>query len=427
MLAAQTPLGGAEACFPAHLNISIRRFGRRAQERGGGVNAVGRRLSRVATHMAIGKGVISREHPKKSSQRRKKQRKGGLHCQKCSKPLDRRASSNDSRKTQHSMLSGLIASEINKKSWGLNMARNFGLGSRDMSKAGQFALNNAVKDGGMSFDHAAKTGKSFAKFAEFAKENGVKDMQYVTPELVKEYGQQLADRVSNDEISNGHAQNLVSSVNATMREATAGRWKSVSSVKDSGINQRNNIRTTPPTGLDRTQVERGMNVLNARGQAIAQLGRELGLRTKESSLLNAQSALREAQQRGVVSISEGTKGGRDRQIPITSARQIQTLQQAALAQGNARAVMPPEKNWKQWKENGLRSIRETLQSSGISRLHDLRSSYACERYQALSGHRAPVLGGNAPKADDRAARLQIASELGHGRTDITNSYIGAHT
>lgn len=307
------------------------------------------------------------------------------------------------------------------------MARNFGLGSRDMSKAGQFALNNAVRDGGMSFDHAAKTGKSFAKFSEFAKENGVKDMQYVTPELVIAYGEKLADRVSNDEIGKGQAQNLVSAVNATMREATAGRWRSVSSVKECSIDQRNNIRTTPPSGLDRAQIEHGMNALNARGQAIAQLGRELGLRTKESSLLNANSALREAQQRGVISVSDGTKGGRDRQIPITSERQIQTLQQAAQAQGNAKGVMPADKNWKSWKENGLRAIRETLQSHGISRLHDLRSAYACERYKALTGHVAPVLGGNAAKAADRTARLQIARELGHNRIDITNSYIGAHT
>ncbi|MDR5900380.1 hypothetical protein QC823_15550 [Halomonas vilamensis] len=89
--------------------------------------------------------------------------------------------------------------------------------------------------------------------------------------------------------------------------------------------------------------------------------------------------------------------------------------------------MPPDKNWKSWRENGLRETRETLQKHGVDRLHDLRSAYACERYQALTGHAAPVLGGNAPRELDRTARQQIASELGHGRTDITNSYLGAHT
>lgn len=307
------------------------------------------------------------------------------------------------------------------------MARNFGLGSRDMAKAARFALNAAVKDGGMGFSHADKVGKSFANFAAFAKEAGVKQMEYITREMVTEYGRQLADRVSNSEIGQGQAQNIVSAVNKVMSIATAGSWKSVSSVNECGIDQRRNTRTTPPTGLDRAQIERGTSALNARGQAIAQLGRELGLRTKESSLLNANAALRAAQQHGVISVSDGTKGGRDREILITSARQIQTLQQAAQVQGNAKGIMPAEKNWKSWKENGLRAIRETLQSHGISRLHDLRSAYACERYKALTGHVAPVLGGNAAKAADRTARLQIARELGHNRIDITNSYIGAHT
>lgn len=89
--------------------------------------------------------------------------------------------------------------------------------------------------------------------------------------------------------------------------------------------------------------------------------------------------------------------------------------------------MPPDTHWKAWKDHGLRAIRDTLQQHGIERLHDLRSAYACERYQQLTGHPAPVLGGQAPRPLDRAARRQIAGELGHGRTDITNSYIGAHT
>ena len=294
-----------------------------------------------------------------------------------------------------------------------------------MSKAAQFALNNTVQASGMGFSHAAETGRNFAKFAAFARDKGVKQMEYISRELVIEYGKQLSDRVSNNEIGQGHAQNTVSAINTVMRVASQGAWQRVSPTRECGIDQRSAIRETPPTGLDRGQLERGLTALSGRGVTIAELAREFGLRTKEASLLNAQAALREATSRGAVTIADGTKGGREREIPLTSARQIAVLERAAAAQGAARAVMPPDQNWKAWRENGLREIRETLQQHGVSRLHDLRSAYACERYQQITGYTAPVLGGQAPRDIDREARLQIANELGHGRISITNSYLGS--
>lgn len=326
-------------------------------------------------------------------------------------------------KTQHALPCGEgFAGHQTGPGW--DVSRNFGLGSRNMVTAAQFALNNTVQAAGMGFSHAAETGRNFAQFAAFARENGVKQMEHISRELVIEYGQQLADRVSNNEIGQGHAQNAVSAINTLMRIATQGEWQRVSPTRECGIDQRSAIRETPPTGLDRTQLERGIAALSERGVAIAELAREFGLRTKEASLLNARSALREATSRGAVTISDGTKGGREREIPLTSARQLAVLERAAAAQRAARAVMPADQNWKSWRENGLRDIRETLQQHGVSRLHDLRSAYACDRYQQITGYAAPVLGGQAPRDIDREARLQIANELGHGRISITNSYLG---
>ncbi len=327
-------------------------------------------------------------------------------------------------KTQQSLLRGHgFAGHQTDPGW--DMSRNFGLGSRNMVTAAQFALGNTVQAGGMGFAHAAETGRSFAQFAAFARENGVKQMEYISRELVIQYGQQLADRISNNEIGPGHAQNAVSAINTVLRIATQGAWQRVSPTRECSIDQRSAIRETPPTGLDRATLERGIAALSDRGLAVAELARELGLRTKEASLLNAQSALREATSRGAVTITDGTKGGRDREIPLTSARQIAVLERAAAAQGAARAVMPADQNWKSWRENGLRDIRETPQQHGVSRLHDLRSAYACDRYQQITGYAAPVLGGQAPREIDRAARQQIAEELGHGRISITNSYLGS--
>ncbi len=61
-------------------------------------------------------------------------------------------------------------------------------------------------------------------------------------------------------------------------------------------------------------------------------------------------------------------------------------------------------------------------------LHDLRASYACERYEALTGHAAPCAGGEIADRDrDQAARLAVAEELGHGRAEITAEYVGGRS
>ena len=48
-------------------------------------------------------------------------------------------------------------------------------------------------------------------------------------------------------------------------------------------------------------------------------------------------------------------------------------------------------------------VETTTQLLVIRGIHDLRSAYACERYEQLTGFRAPVLGGNAPRDLDREA------------------------
>ena len=162
-----------------------------------------------------------------------------------------------------------------------------------------------------------------------------------------------------------------------------------------------------------------------RGAAVAELARELGLRSKEASLLDTGKALKEAQSRAAVTISEGTKGGRVREVPITRPEQLTALSRAASVQGDARALIPASQNWHQWRQGELRDTRETLQAYGIDRLHDLRAAYACERYEQLTGHAAPVQGGQIQDRDaDRHAREVISKELGHHRIEVVASYVG---
>lgn len=309
------------------------------------------------------------------------------------------------------------------------MSRNFGLGSRDMGTAGQFALNNSAREGAVSFSTAATNGERWESFAAWAKDEGVKKMENVTPELVKEYGQELADKVKNGELSASTAQNYVSAVNSVMNIATNNEWKSVSPTKDCNIDQRSHVRKDAPGALDRSASGRAVEAVRAevgeRAGAVVELCRELGLRSKEASLIDARAALAEAKERGAVTVDAGTKGGREREVPITSPGQVQALERAAQAQGEARAVMPPGESWKSWRAGELRDARELVQANTGGGLHDLRAAYACERYEALAGHAAPCAGGEiTDKAMDAAARLAVAEELGHGRIDVIAEYVG---
>lgn len=312
------------------------------------------------------------------------------------------------------------------------MSRNFGLGQRDMAKAGQTALQNSVREGAVSFSTAATNGERWNSFTAWAKENDVKKMENVSPELVQKYGQELAAQVKAGDLAAATAQNYVSAVNSVMTIATKGEWQSVSPTKDCGIEQRSAGRQDAPGALDREGYSRAVDAVRAevgeRAAAVVVLCRELGLRSKEASLLNARAALAEAQERGAVTITEGSKGGREREVPITSPAQMQVLERAAQAQGDARAVMPPDQNWQTWREGDLREAREVVQEHTGGGLHDLRAAYACERYQALTGHAAPCTGGQIENRErDQAARLVVAEELGHGRAEVAAEYLGGRS
>jgi site-specific recombinase XerD len=307
--------------------------------------------------------------------------------------------------------------------FGDNMSRNFGWGSRDMQDAGRMAMQESE----MGKSTIATHSERFGQFASYAKDQGIGRMERITPGLVEEYGQQLSDKVEAGEMSPAYAQNLVSSINSVMSASTRGNWQSISPTKQCNISERSAIRDTPT--ISRDIAEKGIQNLKdqnmGRQAAVASLALELGLRSKEGSLLNAKSALNQAQTQNTVSILDGTKGGRAREVPITNQGQIDALKSAAQVQGEARSVMPSEENWKSWREGGLRDGREALQNTSGGGFHELRSSYASERYERLTGHSTPCNGGQIEnKFLDREVRLQIAQELGHNRIEVVAEYVG---
>jgi integrase len=124
--------------------------------------------------------------------------------------------------------------------------------------------------------------------------------------------------------------------------------------------------------------------------------------------------------------SSWTKGGRARTVPIRTDEQRQLLEDVRnLAKGGA--LIPPDRNYVEQLHRYERQVRD----AGLSNLHGLRHAYAQRRYEELAGWKAPVAGGPASKsfsteqrALDKGVRETISHELGHGREQITVTYLG---
>lgn len=121
-----------------------------------------------------------------------------------------------------------------------------------------------------------------------------------------------------------------------------------------------------------------------------------------------------------------TKGGRERDVPVTNAMQRQVLEEAkTLAQGGS--LIPTEMNYRDQQNR----FKAQTASAGIHGVHGLRHAYAQRRYFELTGWKAPAAGGPpskdltpGQKSTDRTARLIISRELGHEREQITAVYLG---
>jgi integrase len=122
-----------------------------------------------------------------------------------------------------------------------------------------------------------------------------------------------------------------------------------------------------------------------------------------------------------------TKGGRARTVPIRTDEQRQLLEDVKnLARGGA--LIPPDRNYVEQ----LHRYERQLRNAGLTKLHGLRHAYAQQRYEELTGWKAPVAGGPAAKslheaqrALDRGARETISRELGHERISISAVYLGS--
>ncbi len=123
------------------------------------------------------------------------------------------------------------------------------------------------------------------------------------------------------------------------------------------------------------------------------------------------------------------KGKRARTIPVITEAQRRLLNEIKSFSKGGSLIPPNDKYVKQLHRYIHYTTKEKI---GINNLHGLRHDYAQQRYLTITGNNPPFLGGK-PQSEmtkperliDTNARLTISNELGHGRVQITSTYLGS--
>lgn len=134
---------------------------------------------------------------------------------------------------------------------------------------------------------------------------------------------------------------------------------------------------------------------------------------------------------GNISVLEGTKGDRPRTVPVENDVQRDILQRAkALADGKTGMLGTRGKTYAQKRRRFytvMQSLGITLKVEGVT-AHGLRHQYMQEKYKLLTGHDAPIKGGDinaVPENIYRVASMKLVERAGHTRAAIGASYYGS--
>lgn len=311
------------------------------------------------------------------------------------------------------------------------MSRNYGVGTRDLLRAGEMFIHCSEV---LSFSSKATLKMRWRQFCYFAKPRSIRRLEQINKEFVVLYGKWLQQQIEAKKFSSATAQNYVSAVNTVLKIATNNQWETVRPTFDCQIDCRQRIAKTNMATSTVIHLQTQAAV-SERVSVLLDLQRTLGLRFKESALLNAKAALKASESKHEIIIFRGTKGGRKRTVPVTQDAKQVLVKAAQLQDGQS--MIPKALNFRQFQ---LLCYQEMLNQP--CRFHGERHFYAQKRYQELTGAPPPVVA-NWPRREryqklanylsmdeekaqviDHSARLQIAQELGHGREEITNAYLG---
>lgn len=319
---------------------------------------------------------------------------------------------------------------------GRREGRNFGYG-RQLSYAGPQALRHMFGGGhyGTVKAHCDRW-QAFVKWCRSEHGPGINDARQIDRKVLADYAAYLRDMVRRGDLAVSTAQNRLSSVNRTMAALRGDQYVRLPSPSKALGMQRSGVRHSVPQGQDREQVKQIVDVLcrhhQLRAAAIVLLARATGMRLREAILADLPRLSREAEAFDKINIQDGTKGGR---AGASAPRWIAVDEHVQGALGFARQVSPtgsrnliaPSESYLIVLQEVIRPARDILHAHNLKGFHELRAAYACDRYEQITQHRAPINGGQCCQVDrnlDRKARSQISYELGHDRIDVLSAYIG---
>ena len=314
--------------------------------------------------------------------------------------------------------------------------RNFGYG-RQLSYAGPQALKDMFGGGhyGTVKAHCDRW-QAFVRWCRSDQGPGINDARQIDRKVLADYAAYLRDMVGRGDLAVSTAQNRLSNVNRTMAALRGDQCVRLPSPSKALGMQRTGVRQSVPQGQDREQVKQIVDVLcihhQLRAAAIVLLARATGMRLREAILADLPRLSRESNDLGRMNIQDGTKGGR---AGASAPRWIAVDEHVRGALGFARQVSPvgsrnliaPHQTYLNVLKGIIRPARDILHAHNLKGFHELRAAYACERYEQITQHQAPINGGQCCQLDrnlDREARRQVSYELGHGRIDVVASYIG---
>ena len=314
--------------------------------------------------------------------------------------------------------------------------RNFGYG-RQLSYAGPQALKALFGSGhyGTVKAHSDRW-QAFVRWCRSEDGPGFNDARKIDRQTLLDYAGHLRQQVEQGAIGIATAQNRLSSVNRTMAALRGDQYvKIVSPSKALGM-RRTSVRLSVPQGQDREHVKRIVDVLYEhqmpRAAAIAQLARATGMRLREAILADLPRLKREAEQYGKINIQDGTKGGRSGASAPRWIRVDDHIREALrfaeqVSPDGSHNLLAPNESYLDFQREIVRPTRDLLHKHNLKGFHELRAAFACERYEQITQHPAPINDGHCYQLDrrlDQEARVQISYELGHGRIDVVSAYIG---
>lgn len=277
------------------------------------------------------------------------------------------------------------------------------------------------KDG--SFATRSNRQRMLSLFAAQLKKAGYKTNEMRPSDLKGRHINALIRQWKSDGVSTGTIKNRMS--NLRWLAEKIGKSDMIKDNATYGIENRKYI-----TNVDKSLRTDNLNLeqLSPHVRQSIELQKQFGLRREEAMKFSPDYALGgyDPYSAPVLKIKPSwSKGGRAREIPITSDAQRDALMSALTIAGDG-SLIPLDSSYKQH----LGLFERETRAIGLGQTHGLRHLYAQNRYRELTGFDCPAVGGiidltDAQKALDLAARQTISNELGHNRLSVTGIYLGS--